>query len=377
MRTFFSSESVTEGHPDKVCDQISDALLDALLQSDPSSRAAIETTCCTEFVHVMGEVTTKADVDYEAVIRKTIAAIGYTRDEYLFTDKTRVIVTLHIQSPDIALGVDREGAGDQGMMFGYATNETEEYLPLAFTLAHRLTSALTEARESGILPYLRPDGKSQVTVQYDDGRITRVDTVVLSAQHDEDVPLEKLRSDLLEKVIRKVIPSSLLDEETKYYINPTGRFVLGGPAADTGLTGRKIIADTYGGYAHHGGGAFSGKDATKVDRSAAYAARNAAKTIVAAGAADICEIQLAYAIGVKDPVSVHVDTFGTGKLSEEEITSFVRSNWDLSPKGIITEFRLTEPCYQGLSRTGHFRNPASSWEQVSEEKTARLKALLR
>ena len=377
MRTFFSSESVTEGHPDKVCDQISDALLDALLKSDPSSRAAIETTCCTEFVHVMGEVTTKADIDYEAVIRNTIAKIGYVKDEYLFTDKTKVIVTLHTQSPDIALGVDREGAGDQGMMFGYACDETDEYLPLAFSLAHQLTSALTKVRTSGEIPYLRPDGKSQVTVQYDDGKITRVDTVVLSAQHDEDVEMEKLRCDLLEKVIRKVIPASLLDGETKYYINPTGRFVLGGPAADTGLTGRKIIADTYGGYAHHGGGAFSGKDATKVDRSAAYAARNAAKTIVAAGAASECEIQLAYAIGVKDPVSVHVDTYGTGKLSEEELTSFIRTNWDLSPKGIIREFRLTEPCYQGLSETGHFRNPSSSWEQVSDVKVKALRALIK
>ncbi|MGN0906919.1 MAG: methionine adenosyltransferase [Bullifex sp.] len=376
MRTFFSSESVTEGHPDKVCDQISDALLDALLSSDPSSRAAIETTCCTDFVHVMGEVTTKAAVDYEAIIRKTIADIGYTKDEYLFTDRTKVIVTIHTQSPDIALGVDREGAGDQGMMFGYASDETEEYLPLAFTLAHRLTSSLTEARVSGEIPYLRPDGKSQVTVQYDNGRITRVDTVVLSAQHDEDIDTETLRKDLLEKVIRKIIPSSLLDDETKYYINPTGRFVLGGPAADTGLTGRKIIADTYGGYAHHGGGAFSGKDATKVDRSAAYAARNAAKTIVASGAASRCEIQLAYAIGVKDPVSVHVDTFGTGKIGEDVLTSFIRENWDLSPRGIIREFRLTEPCYGKLSATGHFMNPSSTWEQVSEEKVSRLKALL-
>ena len=368
MKRLFSSESVTAGHPDKVCDQISDALLDALLSQDPNSRAAIETTACTEFVHVMGEITTKASVNYEQIVRDTIKKIGYTKPEYKFTDQTNVIITLNTQSPDIAMGVDNEGAGDQGMMFGYATNETDEFLPLAFSLAHKLTSRLTEVREKNILSYLRPDGKSQVTVEYDDnGTVKRVDTVVLSAQHDEDVEIERLRSDLLKHVIKYTIPADLLDEDTKYFINPTGRFVLGGPAADTGLTGRKIIADTYGGYAHHGGGAFSGKDATKVDRSAAYAARNIAKTIVMAKKAKECEIQLAYAIGVKEPVSIYINTYNTGTLPDECLLNWINKHYDLSPKGIIKAYNLTKPQYSILSETGHFRNPSSTWEKINME----------
>lgn len=365
MKRLFSSESVTAGHPDKVCDQISDALLDALLSQDPNSRAAIETTACIDFVHVMGEITTNAHVDYEAIVRETIKKIGYTKEEYQFSDKTKVIITLNTQSPDIALGVDKEGAGDQGMMFGYATDETDEYLPLAFSLAHKLTSRLTEVREKGIINYLRPDGKSQVTVEYDDNnKIKRVDTVVLSAQHDKDIEIEKLREDLLEFVIKEVIPTYLLDDDTKYFINPTGRFVLGGPAADTGLTGRKIIADTYGGYAHHGGGAFSGKDATKVDRSAAYAARNIAKTIVASKKAKECEIQLAYAIGVKDPVSIYINTYNSSTLSDEVLLSWINKHFDLSPRGIIDRYELRKPQYSILSETGHFRNPSSTWEII-------------
>lgn len=368
MKRLFSSESVTTGHPDKVCDQISDALLDALLSQDPNSRAAIETTACVDFVHVMGEITTTAIVDYEAIVRETIKKIGYTKDEYQFSDKTKVIITLNTQSPDIALGVDKEGAGDQGMMFGYACDETDELLPLAFVLAHKLTSRLTEVREKGIISYLRPDGKSQVTVEYDDnGNIKRVDTVVLSAQHDGDVEIEKLREDLLKYVIKEVIPGNLLDNDTKYFINPTGRFVLGGPAADTGLTGRKIIADTYGGYAHHGGGAFSGKDATKVDRSAAYAARNIAKTIVAAKKAKKCEIQLAYAIGVKEPVSIYINTYNTSTLRDEVLLSWINRHFDLSPRGIIDRYELRKPQYLILSETGHFRNPASKWEVIDQE----------
>ena len=368
MKRLFSSESVTAGHPDKVCDQISDALLDALLSQDENSRAAIETTACIDFVHVMGELTTKANVNYEEIVRETIKKIGYTKDEYQFNDKTKVLITLNTQSPDIALGVDKEGAGDQGMMFGYATDETEEYLPLAFSLAHKLTQRLTEVREKGILKYLRPDGKTQVTVEYDDNnKIKRVDTVVLSAQHDSDIDIERLRKDLLEFVIKDVIPSALLDSDTKYFINPTGRFVLGGPAADTGLTGRKIIADTYGGYAHHGGGAFSGKDATKVDRSAAYAARNIAKTIVASGKAKQCEIQLAYAIGVKDPVSIFINTYNTSSISDEVLLSWINRHFDLSPRGIIERFELRKPQYAILSETGHFRNPESKWEIIDNK----------
>lgn len=378
MKYYFSSESVTNGHPDKVCDQISDALLDSLLSQDPLTRAAIETTACPDFVHVMGEVTTKAKTDYEKVVRDTIRSIGYTRDEYEFTDNIKVIITLHEQSPDIAMGVDSSeeiGAGDQGMMFGYASDETDNQMPLALSLARALTERLTEARERNILDFLRPDGKAQVTLEYEDGRVRRIDTVVLSTQHD-DIPLEKLRAEILEKIIKPVLPSALLDENTRYLINPTGRFVLGGPAADTGLTGRKIIVDTYGGSAHHGGGAFSGKDPSKVDRSAAYAARNIAKTIVKAGAASECELQLAYAIGVARPVSVMIDTFGTGKVSDEVILAWINSHYNLTPKGIIDRFELRKPQYRQVAGHGHFGG-SQSWEQVDPEALSDLEKLVR
>ncbi|MBR1920284.1 MAG: methionine adenosyltransferase [Spirochaetales bacterium] len=379
MKYYFSSESVTKGHPDKVCDQISDALLDSLLEKDPLSRAAIETTACPSFVHVMGEVTTKADIDWEAVIRKTIRDIGYTEPEYGFTDQTKIIITMSRQSPDIAMGVDSTdslGAGDQGMMFGYATNETAELMPLTLVLARRLTDSLTSARENGILSYLRPDGKAQVTVEYEDGKAKRIDTVVLSTQHDPDVDLEVLRREVKEKVILPVLDPAMLDDCTRYYINPTGRFVLGGPAADTGLTGRKIIVDTYGGAAHHGGGCFSGKDATKVDRSAAYACRNIAKTIVAAGAADRCEIQIAYAIGVTDPVSIFIDTFGTGKLSDDVLLEYIRKNFDLRPGGIIRKYDLRKPQYRVCAERGHMGGD-QSWEKIDEKALGELKALLK
>ncbi len=379
MKYYFSSESVTKGHPDKVCDQISDALLDSLLSIDPLSRAAIETTACPSFVHVMGEVTTKADIDWEEIIRKTIRSIGYTKPEYGFSDQTKIIVTMSRQSPDIAMGVDSTetlGAGDQGMMFGYATNETEELMPLTLVLARRLTDSLTEAREKNLLTFLRPDGKAQVTVEYEDGKAKRIDTVVLSTQHDPDIELDDLRREVKNKVILPVLPADMLDENTKYYINPTGRFVLGGPAADTGLTGRKIIVDTYGGAAHHGGGAFSGKDATKVDRSAAYACRNIAKTIVAAGAADKCEIQIAYAIGVTDPVSIFIDTFNTGKLSDEILLDYIRKNFDMRPGGIIRKYDLRKPQYQICAAHGHMGGN-QSWEKIDEKALANLKALLK
>jgi len=378
MKYCFSSESVTKGHPDKVCDQISDALLDALLSEDPLSRAAIETTACPDFVHVMGEVTTKAAIDYEKIVKETIRSIGYTKEEYLFTDKTRVIITLHQQSPDIAQGVDSTeeiGAGDQGMMFGYATNESENYMPLTLDLSRKLTERLTEVRENNTLPYLRPDGKSQVTVEFEDGKPLRIKTVVLSTQHDEYIKLEKLRSDILERVIIPTLPEELLDEDTEYLINPTGRFVLGGPAADTGLTGRKIIVDTYGGAAHHGGGAFSGKDPSKVDRSAAYAARNVAKTIVAAGAADRCEIQLAYAIGIAKPVSLFLETFGTEKIKKEAIEEWIEENFDLTPRGIINRYRLRESQYLPCARSGHFGG-SQHWEEVDEKALNALRSLL-
>ena len=379
MKYYFSSESVTKGHPDKVCDQISDALLDSLLSQDPLSRAAIETTACPSFVHVMGEVTTKAEIDWEEIVRKTIRDIGYTKSEYGFSDQTKIIITMSRQSQDIAMGVDSTeslGAGDQGMMFGYATNETRELMPLALMFARNLTENLTEAREKNILPYLRPDGKAQVTIEYEDGKAKRIDTVVLSTQHDPEIELEALRKEVKEKVILPVLPSRLLDDKTKYYINPTGRFVLGGPAADTGLTGRKIIVDTYGGAAHHGGGAFSGKDATKVDRSAAYAARNIAKTIVAAGAAEKCELQLAYAIGVSEPVSVFIDTFNTGKLSDEAILSWIMENFDLTPGGIIKRYNLRAPQYLYSAQHGHMGGE-QNWEKLDEKALSSLKALLK
>lgn len=379
MKYYFSSESVTKGHPDKVCDQISDALLDSLLSADPLSRAAIETTACPSFVHVMGEVTTKAEIDWEGIIRKTIRDIGYTKSEYGFTDQTKIIITMSKQSPDIAMGVDSTetlGAGDQGMMFGYATNETEELMPLTLVLARKLTDNLTAARENNLLSFLRPDGKAQVTVEYEDGKAKRIDAVVLSTQHDPDIELEELRREVKEKVILPVLPADMLDENTKYYINPTGRFVLGGPAADTGLTGRKIIVDTYGGAAHHGGGCFSGKDATKVDRSAAYACRNIAKTIVAGGAADKCEIQIAYAIGVTNPISIFVNTFGTGKLSDDILLDYIRKNFDLRPGGIIKKYDLRKPQYLICAAHGHMGGD-QSWEKIDEKALSALKALLK
>ncbi len=378
MKYSFSSESVTKGHPDKVCDQISDALLDALLSEDPLSRAAIETTACPDFVHVMGEVTTKAKVDYEKIVRDTIRSIGYTKKEYLFTDEVKVIITLHQQSPDIAMGVDSTeeiGAGDQGMMFGYATDETESYMPITLDLARKLTDALTKARESKEITYLRPDGKAQVSVEFEDGKPLCITTVVLSTQHDENVSLEDLRNDILNKIILTTLPKNLIDENTRYLINPTGRFVLGGPAADTGLTGRKIIVDTYGGAAHHGGGAFSGKDPSKVDRSAAYAARNIAKTIVKAGAAHKCEIQLAYAIGIAKPVSIYLNTFNSAKVTDEVILSWIDKYFDLTPRGIINKYSLREPQYLPSARSGHF-GLDQHWERIDEEALKALKQLI-
>ena len=371
-KLLFTSESVTEGHPDKVCDAISDAILDAMVEQDPMSRVACETATCTGFVLVTGEVTTKAQVDIPKIVRDTVREIGYDRSEYGFDGNTcAVFVALDKQSPDIAMGVDKAleareygmtdeeleaiGAGDQGMMFGYATNETKEYMPYPIYLAHQLTRQLTRVRKDGTLPYLRPDGKSQVSVQYDEnGKPIRLEAVVLSTQHDEDVEQEQIHADIKKYVFDPVLPAELLDADTKYFINPTGRFVIGGPHGDAGLTGRKIIVDTYGGYARHGGGAFSGKDPTKVDRSAAYAARYVAKNIVAAGLADKCEIQLSYAIGVAQPTSVRVDTFGTGKVSESKLVDIVRENFDLRPAGIIKMLDLRRPIYKQTAAYGHF-----------------------
>ena len=379
---FFTSESITEGHPDKVCDQISDAVLDALLSQDPMSRCACETTCEPGAVHIMGEITTKAEVDYAQGARDVIRRIGYVKPEYGFTDDCSITCSLHQQSPDIAQGVNSAmdadgdvGAGDQGMMFGYACNETEDYMPLAIDLANKLTLGLTDLRKSGRLSYLRPDGKSQVTVEYADGVPARIEAVVISAQHDPDVPIETLRKDIEEKLIRVILPSELMDRHTKIYINPTGRFVLGGPAADTGLTGRKIIADTYGGYARHGGGAFSGKDPTKVDRSAAYMARFAAKHIVASGLAEKCEIQLGYAIGVAQPVSVMVDTFGTGRVSDSDLESWIAENLDLRPGAIISRLQLRNPIYSRTAAYGHFGKNELSWEQLDDCLLASLRTL--
>ena len=375
---FFTSESVTEGHPDKVCDQISDAILDALLKEDPFSRCACETTCEPGHVHIMGEITTKAKVDYAGIARDVIRRIGYTKSEYGFNaDTVSITVSLHEQSPDIAMGVDESfetksgdeqelGAGDQGMMFGYACNETESLMPLAIELSHKLCKRLTQMRKDRILPYLRPDGKAQVTVEYDGDKPVRVDTVVVSAQHDPDIDMKLLRQGILSHVIKPVIPAHLLDKQTKIYINPTGRFVLGGPAADTGLTGRKIIVDTYGGAARHGGGAFSGKDPTKVDRSAAYMARYLAKNVVAAGLADRCEIQLSYAIGVAQPVSVLVDTFGTGKVCDDLIAERLTDAVRLTPSAIIAKLNLRRPLYEGIAAYGHFGENAVDmpWENL-------------
>ena len=375
MKSYFTSESVTKGHPDKVADQISDAILDALLLSDPYSRSAVETTVEEGRCHIMGEVTTKADVDFESVARRTIRDIGYTSPLLGFSDQSEISVSIHAQSPDIAMGVDSLGAGDQGMMFGYATDETEELMPLSLMLSRSLSDRLTYLRENGECPWMRPDGKSQITLLYEDGRIKAIDTVVVSVHHREDIELQDLRREVMEKVILPVLPSSLLASDTRYFINPTGRFVLGGPAADTGLTGRKIIVDTYGGHAHHGGGAFSGKDSTKVDRSASYAARNIASTIVSAHAAKKAEVQLAYAIGVKEPVSIHVDTFGTSSLDEEVIVKWIRDNWDLSPSGIISLFSLRRPIFYQTASSGHFGHKEFPWEKVDEEKKERLQKL--
>ncbi len=371
---FFTSESITEGHPDKVCDQISDRILDELLKQDPMSRCACEVTAEPGAVHIMGEITTKANVDYEACAREVIREIGYTKEEYGFTDQCEITCSLHQQSPDIAMGVDMDetsgkemGAGDQGMMFGYACKETPEYMPLAIQLANDLTRRLTLLRKTGVLPYLRPDGKSQVTVEYDELGAKRVDTIVISAQHNPDVTMEQLRRDIVQQVIHETIPPKLMDAKTKIHINPTGRFVLGGPAADTGLTGRKIIADTYGGYARHGGGAFSGKDPTKVDRSAAYMARYIAKHIVAAGLAEKCEIQLSYAIGVAQPVSIMVETFGTGKVSSYALSRIVKKNFDLRPAAIIGKLDLRSPIYSATAAYGHFGKANFPWEQLDQD----------
>lgn len=384
-KVLFTSESVTEGHPDKICDQISDAILDALLEQDPMSRVACETCTTTGIVMVMGEISTKAYVDIQKIVRDTVREIGYTRGKYGFdADTCGVITTIDEQSSDIAMGVDKAleakennmtdeeidaiGAGDQGMMFGFATNETEEYMPYPISLAHKLSRQLTKVRKDGTLSYLRPDGKTQVTVEYDNGKPSRLDAVVLSTQHDPDITQEQIHEDIKREVFDKILPADMVDDETKFFINPTGRFVIGGPHGDAGLTGRKIIVDTYGGYARHGGGAFSGKDCTKVDRSAAYAARYVAKNIVAAGLADKCEIQLSYAIGVAEPTSIMVDTFGTGKKSNQELVDLIRKHFDLRPAGIIKMLDLRRPIYKQTAAYGHFgRNDLDlPWERLDK-----------
>ncbi len=385
-KRLFTSESVTEGHPDKVCDAISDAILDACMEKDPMSRVACETAVCTGFVLVTGEITTNAYVDMQKIVRDTVKEIGYTKSEYGFDGNTcAVLVAIDEQSADIAMGVDKAleakenkmsdaeieaiGAGDQGMMFGYATNETEEYMPYPISLAHKLVLQLTKVRKDGTLKYLRPDGKSQVSVEYDEaGKPVRLEAVVLSTQHDDDATQEQIHEDIKKYVFDPILPKELIDDNTKFFINPTGRFVIGGPHGDAGLTGRKIIVDTYGGYARHGGGAFSGKDCTKVDRSAAYAARYVAKNIVAAGLADKCEIQLSYAIGVAQPTSVMVDTFGTGKVSDEKLVDVIRENFDLRPAGIIKMLDLRRPIYKQTAAYGHFgRNDLNlPWEKLDK-----------
>ena len=384
MRRLFTSESVTEGHPDKICDQVSDSILDAILSQDPNARVACETTTTTGMVNVMGEISTNCYVDIPKIVRQTIREIGYDRAKYGFDcDTCAVLTSIDEQSADIAMGVDEAleskkgdmddeieavGAGDQGMMFGFATNETEEYMPLPIAMAHRLARKLSEVRKNGTLKYLRPDGKTQVTVEYEDNKPKRIDAIVISTQHGEDVSLEQIEKDMKKYVIDAVVPSELLDSETKYYINPTGRFVVGGPQGDSGLTGRKIIVDTYGGYGRHGGGAFSGKDPTKVDRSAAYAARWVAKNLVAAGVADKLEIQLAYAIGVSKPVSIEIETFGTGKLDEEKIVDIVNKVFDLRPGAIIKSLDLRRPIYKQTAAYGHFgrTDVELPWEQLDK-----------
>ena len=374
---FFTSESVTEGHPDKICDNVSDAVLDAVLAQDPMGRVACECAITTGMLLVMGEISTSADIDVSGIARQVICDIGYDSSEKGFDGNTcGVIVALDKQSPDIAMGVDRAGAGDQGMMFGFACDETPEYMPLPISMAHKLAAKLTAVRKDGTLPYLRPDGKTQVTVEYDEsGKAVRVDTIVVSSQHSEDVTNEQIRNDIIEKVIKPTVPAAMLDEKTIIHVNPTGRFVIGGPNGDSGLTGRKIIVDTYGGYARHGGGAFSGKDPTKVDRSAAYAARYVAKNVVAAGLAHKCEVQLAYAIGIEEPVSVFVDTFGTGVMADTDLSALIREKFDLTPKGIIDSLGLRRPIYRKVAALGHMGRTDIDlpWEKLDKAEELKVR----